>query len=1210
MPGWDGRLFSDQGNAWVPVGASCWEVGCEQQVSGKANGDYRKRTVETGTQERASTTFVFVTPRRWSGKSAWVKTQCNLVEWADVRAYDADDLEQWLEQSPVVALRFAEELGLLGPGVESLDRYWLLWAQQCNPSITLEAFFTDRAEARNRLLARARTAGQESSQPLTLCADSVEEAAAFAAATVLEQPELADQALVVVESDGWRFVEANPQLRIAIAARTEVAAHPTQRDGLLVIVPHVSGDLSDKAQGLEQVLDRPNIYDFEKALVAMGMEESDAKRYALSTGRSWSVLRRRRAINPAIQHPAWLDTAQAASLVTVCLLGAWNSDKEGDRQIVARVAGRPYEEIESDLHHLAQLDDAPILHIGAVSKAKSPLELLSLFGNRITRSQLDRFFEVARERLGATDPQLELPDDQRYAAQVYGKVQPQSGLLFDSLCDALIKLAVHGPDQTALLALDIEGRVAKLVHDLLEGVDETRWLSLASYLPALAEAAPDSFLRAIERSLCQTNPPVARLILETTDAGFGGRCWHAGLLWALETLAWAPKRLARVALILARLTHVPYNNRWSNTPGRSLLGLFRAWLPQTAAELPQRLQVLDLIVQRYPDAAFDVLDGITERGQQTATPANRPKWRDDDAGSGNGVPHGEQLDMVLAAREHMVRLSAGHAERIVRLFNNTNLSDRESMIVVLDLMQPYTLADARDEDREILRAALRNCIHWHRNYDNNQGAELESRLALLDLLYQKLEPADLVARHRWLFSSHWPDLPAASDHSDDKAALVTEARTSALDDIIRILGIVGIRRLVDECGEPYTVGMALAKQEDANGEWPAWIVEQGSDFMPASPTGQCITGLLRNLPEPRATALLRAVLAMAGEHGWNPERQARFLALASPARTTWDLAADRGPETDAAYWRCAPLNRWFRDWGEEAIYALHRLSQAQRPRTALQCCRFDQKMVDSRLLFVLLQQFMNGEEPEGPMPKSWDLANALEHIEQSGEVENTEVIRLEFGLFPALRLGRETHASALFEAVTSDPAIFTELITLLYKPEHGEREEPITEAIKAAASTAWEIFRSCKRQPGTQPDGSIDADAFLHFIDEARALCRKADRLNACEETLGEILAHAPADEHGAWPFAPARQVLDRQEMEEMRGGFMIGERNKHGSTSRHPWDGGAQERNLATYYRGEAEKLQHSHPQVAALLEALARSYEHDGLCEDNQASLRKEKY
>lgn len=117
VPGWDGVLFSDLGNAWVPAGASCWEVGCDQDVPGKANRDYRKRTETTSKEDRSNCTYVFVTPRRWTKKSEWIEEQTRQGEWADVRVYDADDLEQWLEQSPAVALQFAEALGLSGGGV-------------------------------------------------------------------------------------------------------------------------------------------------------------------------------------------------------------------------------------------------------------------------------------------------------------------------------------------------------------------------------------------------------------------------------------------------------------------------------------------------------------------------------------------------------------------------------------------------------------------------------------------------------------------------------------------------------------------------------------------------------------------------------------------------------------------------------------------------------------------------------------------------------------------------------------------------------------------------------------------------------------------------------------------------------------------------------------------------------------------------------------
>ena len=63
-PGWDGVLYSDEGNAWVPTGCTCWEMGCDKGITSKANGDYQKRTEQTTEAERLTITFVFVTPRR------------------------------------------------------------------------------------------------------------------------------------------------------------------------------------------------------------------------------------------------------------------------------------------------------------------------------------------------------------------------------------------------------------------------------------------------------------------------------------------------------------------------------------------------------------------------------------------------------------------------------------------------------------------------------------------------------------------------------------------------------------------------------------------------------------------------------------------------------------------------------------------------------------------------------------------------------------------------------------------------------------------------------------------------------------------------------------------------------------------------------------------------------------------------------------------
>ena len=713
----------------------------------------------------------------------------------------------------------------------------------------------------------------------------------------------------------------------------------------------------------------------------------------------------------------------------------------------------------------------------------------------------------------------------------------------------------------------------------------------------------------MEKSLRQPDAAVKRLITEVNGSGFGGRCWHAGLLWALETLAWNPRWLSRVVLILAQLTHVPIKGNWGNKPSSSLFGLFRCWLPQTAATLQNRIKVLDLLVRRDAEAAFCVLEGLASRiDQQFATPAARPKWREDDAGAGNGVPNNEIFEMIETAEKYLFQLSEGNPFHIATLLQNNLLRNHQELPHALALMAPFMLPAAMDEDREILRSALRKTIHWHRNYDETSAAELDAWLLEVEACYTALAPVEFVSRHRWLFNSHWVELPCR-DRDDDCQArndALVQMRASALSELFKAQGIDGIEKLIAVCAEPGTVGASLAELEWDGVDWAKWIATKGGDYTLGVHMTWCIGGLLRAMSSPKSGKLLSAVLAIGDLQGWDGTKRARLLALARPERETWQLAAESDPETDEAYWQCVRPYHWRHD--EELSLVLQRLLEARRPRSALQCCQYTQTQPDFKLLFSALQQFIAGQEPDGPMIDSWHLGEMLEKLEKCSEIEKSALIQLEFGLFPALGHGQEARAATLYESVMSEPSLFTELISLVYKPRHQEREEPVTDAARTAATHAWEILQSCKRMPGTVTDGRIDQEAFTGFIDSVRDFCRQADRLTVSDLTLGGILAHAPADEDGTWPFSPAREVLDRPELDDMRRGFSTGAWNKRGVTSRSPLDGGGQERDQATYYRGQAERVQHSHPNVAGMLEDIAKSYERHGKHEDDEANLRKE--
>jgi hypothetical protein len=592
--------------------------------------------------------------------------------------------------------------------------------------------------------------------------------------------------------------------------------------------------------------------------------------------------------------------------------------------------------------------------------------------------------------------------------------------------------------------------------------------------------------------------------------------------------------------------------------------------------------------------------------------AARPKWRDDDAGAGRSVTYAEMDEMHAAAKERLFQLSASNPSRIATLLQNTRKDEPEEVFKVLALMAPFTLPAVTDEDREILRRALRKTIHWHRNYNDAPATEFEAWLQAVERCYERLAPVDLVRKHCWLFNSHWIELPTREreDPVDARQAAFSEARSSALEEIQKNLGMMGVENLVAACAEPGTVGQTLAEMDCAEGHWPEWFTTKGGNFEQGTHMAWCISGFLHTTKSPRSAELLRNVMTIGDRQAWDVDKRVRFLVLARPERDTWQLASACGPDVETAYWAIAQPAHYLHAESADLLFVLRRLLDAKRPRTALQCAKYALNHVGADLLYSALQQFMAGEEPEGPRLESWHLGEMLESLEKSNAIEKMALIQLEFGLFPALGYGQESRAAALYAGVMAEPALFKDLLCFLYKPEHGERDEPATDASRAAAETAWKILHACRRQPGTQADGSIDPNAFTLFIDTARELCDEADRLTMCEQTLGQILAYAPTDEDGTWPFMPARDVLDRSDLEEMRTGFSIGTRNKRGVTSRSPCDGGGQERDLSAHYRSQAERIQYTHPNLAATLEKIAKSYEHEGRREDLDASLRKEGY
>jgi len=1216
LPGFDGELFSEAGSTWVPQGHSCWELSCRQDVGVKANEDYNKRTDAAQSDQIAKQTYVAVTARRWPSKSKWVSEKNAGGAWHEVRAIDADDIEQWLEQAPAVALAFAEELGLAGVGVVSLSTYFSSWSAQSKPRINTIALLTGRDAQRDRILYKCRGSGSnELSAPVPIKGDSVEEAVAFTAATLLQDEGIALRTVVVTDNNGWQFVAKNPNIRIAIAARPEIAEAPPQRDGLLVVVPYAKGDMSRQFKGTagrldddETILDRVDHYEFDRALQELGIEENDARRLSGLCGRSWSIFRRQHATNPAIRSPAWLEHSCASALSLVCLVGSWSSSKEADKEALSQIAGRSYESLERDLLTLEKLDDSPVIHIGTVWKAKSPLELLALFADRISEAEIERFFTQAEEILGKIDPIAELPKDARELASFKGIDSPTSAFLEEAVCDTLVKLSVRGPDFEGLAAKHIDTRVAQLVRRLLENADKVRWLSLSERLPALAEAAPSEFMTAVEAGLERADSPVRALLEETDGAGILNiRCWHAGLLWALEKLAWAPQRLTRVSLILARLSETEIKGNWANTPANSLLDLYRSWLPQTAANIEQRIAALDILIKGHPAAAMRLLDGLTQTGHDMASPSARPDWRDDDSGAGYGASGEERHQMLVAAADRQLSLASGDPVQLAALVEKYHAFDDARRATVIALLQDLQSA-ADDEDKEVVRTAIRRRLHWHRNYD--QSDDIETTLAPLQGAYDHLAPKDVVIRDAWLFRDGWVDLPQRTRDDDfsEREKQAARMRSESLSELFEQEGWHGLLRLASYSGGGWLVGRTILSAKISIEAAIIWLAQDSGSLKEIDDRYKVASGLLSMVVASSGFEILDEVLRCADEADRDTHWKVRLLALLPEQRQVWTIVDTLGTEAVAYYWEICPANYLVREEETDRQFALEQLIEARRPLTAFRSCHADFDGIAAETVTQMLEGILRGDEEITSLPEYWYFQKAIDHIEDSESIDRTRLIHLEFALVRALGFEGEQHARTLYREVMSNPSAFVELLSMVFFPKTGERV-PGDEAHKSAAESAWSVLHACKRQPGTQEDDTVSTKQMDEFVRKARDLATEADRLEVCDSQLGQILAHAPLGDDGVFPFGPARDALEAIGTTDILNGFRVGCFNKRGVHTRGVFDGGDQERDLAAIYRSHAEALQVSHPRVSATLEALASSYDRDGVIQDLDAKLNRER-
>lgn len=982
--GWDGIIQADKGNIWVPDGASFWEIGCSSDIITKARSDFRKRNQQISPQEATKSCFVFVSPRRWPKKDSWLKEARAENIWFNVYALVADDLEAWLENTPAVALWLGELTGHTGTGIESISHFWEQWRNQSQFPLTKETLLAGREEEKNTLNGFL----SEKKEQIIIRADSQEEAIAFACASLIEVGH-ENIAACITTDDGWRFIDKNPSIKFCLAMNSDISRQSRHQPERTVFIPFSLGDHNTTGNKRSDTitLERLTRSDFEEKLIALGEEESDARRLSRTTGRSWSVYRRLRAKYPTISYPVWLTTSPANALITLTLVGCWNGKKAGDKYCVETIAKINYEELEQELREISLQDDSPVLQIGNVWKAKSPIELLYQLAPRLTESQLERFFLIVKQTLLKPDPALEIKNEERWMAAIYGKVRSESDFILKSIADSLVKLRIYAESSEGVNSDFIIVAIDNLVRDLLMDADGERWLSLTDVLCPLAEASPEVFLKSIETSLQSTEVAVTRLLTETSEStGFGMRCWHADLLHALEILAWNPRRLLRINLILTTLSSLRIQGNWTNTPENTLKSLLRPYWPQKMATDEQRLIVLDMLIKKHDSIAWRFLYEQTDPMGSTYTENARPKWRDDDAGSAKmrGIFFSAYYS---ALGELILSLAEKNAERIAALIKRIDHFEggyQERLILLIKSTTSFP-----DKDKEIVREVLYHYLNWHNSY--NTDGDKKSRSVAEDLMpfVSLLTPQDIILDKRRLFTSHYPVLPEGSEkdhlrHSEK----IRKMRINAIEEIYYQQGWDGLSSLLSVAQSPSVIGESLATCNLHLLDSLSWIIEKfrSNGFPFHDPL---ISSFYNWLPEEKRLILINSSIFK--NEMDSDEKIAAFQSVLPPTMATWHNLTNYPESAQMLYWKGINYPHIWSDDADEIDYFIGKMMFSDRYISAFNLVRHHMEKVSWQNLLKLLNGFRTTAEKDVPMPDGWHLSKAIEYLESSGQVSRLEI---------------------------------------------------------------------------------------------------------------------------------------------------------------------------------------------------------------------------
>jgi hypothetical protein len=1203
QPGPDGVLDIDfPREPFVPEGRSFWEIGTGVDAGRKATSDYRELVAAAPAPIRLESVFIFVTPlsgrRDWpntwkaDSQGTWLEERRKRKDWRDVRVIDGTRLVDWIHHFPSVELWLAKKLGIAVQEIETPEQRWnILQTIGEPPPLTPRIFLTNREPAGTKL--KEVFAGTQ--VQLRLDTHFPDQVVDFVCAYVANMDEdsridALGRCLVVSGVDAWNEIASRTDRHVVVAdfdlddagtsgtrllEKARRAGHAVIFGGRPGGVPHAN----------RESIPNPKTHQIKEALQDAGYGEERARILSQKSGGHLGSLLR--CLQNLSVSPHWAEETAAGELAIAELLGAWNDSSEADRAVIEGLSGNAYGEWIGKMREVALRPGTPLTQRDGIWKVVARYEGWYALGPKLFDEHLTRLRTAAVSVLRERDPRFDLPSEERYAAQVHGKVLAHSQLLRNGLAESLALLGSHPRALTSCSFGRAELTAALSVRDILASADWLLWASLNDLLPLLAEAAPGEFLDAAERALLDTPSPFAALFAQESS-GIMGANYMTGLLWALETLAWDAEQLTRVVMILGELAGKDPGGNWGNRPSNSLTTILLPWLPQTCASPERRAAAVATLLAELPSVAWRLLLDLLPRSHSSSFESRKPAWREiipDDWTK--GVTHRQYWDQIALYAEMAIKAAKADLSRLVDLIERLDDLRGSAGEQLLAYLESASVASLPESDRLPLWVALSDLVAKHRRFSDADWALPPATVDRLAMVAQRLAPNSPALSHQRLFSERDFDLYTSDESYDDQQVRLDTQRQVAVQEVFATGGVQPTLEFARAVQSPWRVGIAFGI--GVSGDTGQVILPgllETTDKSLAQFTGGFVWGRFRAQGWPWVDGI--------DTSRWTPAQTGQFLAYLPFTPETWQRAARLLGALESQYWTKTSANSYEPTSGLEL--AVDRLIEHGRPHAAIRCLqvmRYRKQPFDSvRAVRALLAAV--GSSGTASATDGHEIAEVIKTLQNDPRTNAEDLFRVEWAYLPLLDGHRGAFPTLLERRLADDPHFFCEVIRLVFKSRNAaDASDKPTEQAKSVAANAYRLLSHWRTPPGSRQDGTYDGEALGIWLNEVSRICIETGHVEVAMTIVGHVLSHVAADPEGLWIHRSAATALNARDAEDMRDGFVTELFNRRGV---HGFSAGQEEKELAARFRSQAEAVEsNGFHRLAVTMRKLATSYDRD---------------